>query len=286
LIWRRILWLGIAATVPLLQARLDRRMGEFQAQEEVLYLWSGKHVRALMPGLELLAADLYWIRTVQYFGGQRIFAQGKNFDLLLPLINITVTLDPRFDIAYRYGAIFLSEARPIGAGRPEEGVALLRRGTEAMPQSWRLRQELGFFYFTFLNDAETASQVLLEASEIPGAPFWLRSMAARFLVKGGEREAARQIWTTMYEHAEKGPIKENARIHLENLNAVDEADKLNRAVADFQAHFQHLPRSLEELQRTGFIRTPPVDRSGTLFAYDRETGRVTISKRSPFWRPE
>jgi len=33
----------------------------------------------------------------------------KRFDLLVPLVNITIALDPRLEIAYRYGATFLAE---------------------------------------------------------------------------------------------------------------------------------------------------------------------------------
>ena len=140
------------------QARIDVTAGRFRAQEEVLYLWSGEHVKRLVPGFENLAADLYWLRTVQYFGGQRLFVSDKRFELLRPLIDITTTLDPRLEIAYRYGAIFLSEPPPLGAGRPREGVEVLERGVSALPDSWRLRQDLGFFHFLFLGDAHTASR--------------------------------------------------------------------------------------------------------------------------------
>ena len=38
------------------------------------------------------------------------------YQLLYPLLDITTTLDPHFNIAYRFGAIFLSEPYPGGAG--------------------------------------------------------------------------------------------------------------------------------------------------------------------------
>ncbi|HET8646727.1 MAG TPA: hypothetical protein VFO85_14630, partial [Vicinamibacteria bacterium] len=41
--------------------------------KDVLYLWSGRHVKRMFPGFEHLAADIYWIRTVQYFGGKHAF---------------------------------------------------------------------------------------------------------------------------------------------------------------------------------------------------------------------
>jgi len=121
--WARYLPLMLLPAVPLAQMRVDRALGSLRSQEEVLYLWSGDHVKRLCLGFEGVMADIYWLRTVQYFGGQRAFSRSKDFSLLEPLIDITVSLDPRFEIAYRYGAIFLSEPKPLGAGRPEGGCA-------------------------------------------------------------------------------------------------------------------------------------------------------------------
>src|SRR4029078_6303148 len=135
-----------------------------------LYLWSGEHIRRLTPGFENVMADVYWLRTVQYFGGQRAFSTQKRFDLLVPLVNITIALDPRLEIAYRYGATFLAEPWPIGAGRPQEAIALLGRGIARNPHDRRLAQALVLFYFFFMKDPAKASQVLLDTAKIPGAP--------------------------------------------------------------------------------------------------------------------
>ena len=128
----RVLALALAALVPFFQSRIDATLGAYRAQEEVLYVTSGRDVRRLAPGFDGLAADLYWLRTVQYFGGQRLYAREKRFELLRPLIEITTDLDPRLVIAYKYGATFLSEPKPIGAGRPLEGIAILEKGVAAM----------------------------------------------------------------------------------------------------------------------------------------------------------
>ena len=62
----------LVPVVPWSQRHIDEHAGAFRAQEEVLYLWSGEHVKRLMPGYEGLMGDIYWLRTVQYFGGQRV----------------------------------------------------------------------------------------------------------------------------------------------------------------------------------------------------------------------
>jgi hypothetical protein len=266
------------------QARIDERFGAYRAQQETLYLWSGEHVRRLVPGFESMAASIYWLRTVQYFGGQRLFSRTKSFDLLLPLVDITTTLDPRLEIAYRYGAIFLAEPSPVGAGRPRDAVALLQKGAKALPQSWRLRQDLGFFYYLYLHDAPAASRVLLEAAGIPGAAFWLKTLAADLLAKGGHREAARKMWTQMHEQAEEGIIRANAAAQLEILDALDHADRLTAAVAEFERRQGRRPGTLAELKAAG-LGEALVDEAGVPFDYDVTSGVVSISRQSPYWRP-
>lgn len=281
-----LLMLLAAPLVPFSQQRIDRLAGAFRPQEEVLYLWSGEHVKRLVPGFESLAADIYWLRTVQYFGGQRRFAAEKRFELLRPLIEITTTLDPRLEVAYRYGAIFLSEPPPLGAGRPEDGVRLLERGVAAMPEAWRLRQDLGFFHYLFLKDAQTASRILLEAAEVKGAAFWLRTLAADLLTKGGDREASRRMWKQMLEQSEEGIIRDNARSRLSILDSLDAADAVARGVLEFEQRHGRRPARLEELVAAGLWRGPLVDAANVPFGYDAATGQVSIQETSPMWRPK
>jgi hypothetical protein len=239
-----------------------------------------------VPGFEGLAADIYWLRTVQYFGGQRSVASDKRFELLRPLIDITTALDPRLEIAYRYGAVFLSEPSPHGAGRPREGVLVLEQGVAALPHAWRLRHELGFFHYLFLGDAQAAARVLLEAAEIPGAAFWLRPMAADLLAKGGDRADSRRMWSQMFEQSEEGIIRENARARLKILDSLDLRDALARAVSEFERRHGRRPARLEELVAAGLWRGPLVDVGNFRFGYDAGTGRVFIQETSPMWRPD
>jgi len=280
-----ILALPVLALVFWVQVRIDRQLGAARTQQDVLYLWSGPHVRRLFPGFEGLAADLYWLRTVQYFGSSRAFAQDTRMPLLGPLLDITVTLDPRMEVAYRYGAIFLGEPVPLGAGRPREAVALLERGAQALTDNWRIRQDLGFLLFLYLDDYRRAAEVLLEASRRPGAAFWLKNMAADILARGGDRATARQMWRQIYEQSE-GVVRANALINLQVLEAFEQADRLTRLVEELTRRHGRRPRSLDEVRASGLLRSPAVDSSGTPFVYDAETGRVRVSPQSILHRPD
>lgn len=276
-----------AAAVPFVQREVDARLGTFRAQEEALYLWSGEKIKMLVPGLEDLMADVYWLRVVQYFGGQRAFAKDKRFDLLYPLVDITTTLDPRLMVAYRYGAIFLAEPRPIGAGQPEQAIALLDRGARATG-AWELRKEQAYFTFFFLKDAERASALLMETSKMPGSPYWLTNMAADMLVRGGQRRVGRRIWQDLYEaHGPRTSPGEVALRNLQYLDALDAIDVLDAAVQRFAAARGRRPSTLEELQAAAGRSLPLVDPSGVPFAYDASSGRISIDKeKSVLWRPQ
>jgi hypothetical protein len=276
----------LAPAIPWSQAQVERHAGRYRAQEEVLYLWSGRQVKRLFPGFEGVGADIYWLRTVQYFGGERLFASEKRFELLRPLIEITTALDPRLEIAYRYGAVFLSEGPPVGAGQPKEGIEVLAEGARRLPHSWRLRQDLGFFHYLFLHDAEGAAAILNQAADLPGAPFWLRTLAADLLLKGGNRADARRMWQQMFDQAEEGIIKENARLRLRALDSQDVADRLTALVAEAERRTGRRPARLEELSADGLWRGPLEDASGVPFGYDAATGKVSISRGSPLWRPD
>jgi hypothetical protein len=94
-----------------LQVARDRVYGDASLQASVLYVSSGPVLKRMALSFDTVLADLYWVRAIQYYGGTRRSPDPvKRFDLLYPLLDITTTLDPRFAIAYRFGAVFLANS--------------------------------------------------------------------------------------------------------------------------------------------------------------------------------
>ena len=273
------LLLGVAFA----QKRIDAALGAFSEQAGPLFSESPERLKLLVPGFELLLADIYWLRTVQYYGSQRAFNPEPHYKNLRPLIELTTTLDPRLELAYRYGAVFLSEGYPIGADQPEQGIEVLEKGVRELPDSWRLRWDLGAHWFFFMKDAKRAATVLREATGVPGAPYWLESLAARFL-EGDDRASAREIWRRHYETGEGG-MKENALYNLQLLDTLDLKDAYNAAIERFRQASGRAPESIGELARKGYVKDPaPRDATGSAFVYDAAAGRVKIARSSRMWR--
>src|SRR5688572_21331776 len=141
-----------------LQAMVSRRTPEPVANSSVLYVRSGAFLSRAALSYRSLVADIYWIRTVQHYGGtKRSTDAGRRYDLLYPLLDLTASLDPQFDIVYRFGAIFLAESFPSGAGRPDQAIALLEKGLAAQPGDWDLAQQIGFIHYWWRRDYTAAA---------------------------------------------------------------------------------------------------------------------------------
>jgi hypothetical protein len=254
--------------VAFVQTRIDDRFGQYRATEEILYIDNPAVLKRALVGFENVAADLYWLRTVQYFGGKRRDVDNKNFDLLEPLLRITVTLDPKFKIAYTYGATFLSEPFPMGAGMPLKGIALIDDGIRQHPDYWRFYLDKGFIYYWYLRDFEKAAETFLEGAKLEGAPFWMKTTAGRTLLEGGDRGTARGLWRLIYDTAETPQQRDNAAIHLMQLDALDQLDALRRVVAVFVERVGRHPQSWEELVSLGLLTGVPFDPTGSPYVLD------------------
>jgi len=251
-----------------LQSHIDESFGEYRSTEEILYIDNPRVLKKATLGYENLAADLYWLRAIQYFGGKRREVTTKNYDLLEPLLRITVTLDPHFKIAYTYGATFLAEPFPQGAGMPAKAVALIDDGIRLHPEHWRFYLDKGFLYFWYLRDYKKAAETFLEGSELEGAPYWMKTTAGRTLAQGGDRETARGLWQILHDTAETPQQRDNAAAHLMQLDALDQLDALRRVAGVFEERTGRYPQSWAELVSAGFLRTIPVDPTGAPYVLD------------------
>jgi hypothetical protein len=260
-----------------LQAHIDESFGSYRSTEEILYVDDPAVLKRALVGFENVAADLYWLRTIQYFGGKRRAEADKNFDLLEPLLRITVTLDPDFKVAYTYGATFLSEPAPFGAGIPEKAVGLIDEGIREHPDHWRFYLDKGFVYYWHLRDYRGAAEIFLEGSKLPGAPFWMQAMAGRALAQGGDREMARSLWQVLYDTAETSQQRENAVAHLMQLDALDQMDALRRVVAAYRERAGRGPKNWQELVAAGMLNGIPADPTGAPYVLDEATGEVRTS---------
>lgn len=296
-----ILVVGLGSLYPL-QQWIDDASPRQTISEEQLFLSSGNAIKRMSLGLNALAADLYWIRTVQYFGRKVIDSgvplsaaatKDLRMDLLAPLLDIVVTLDPQHIPAYRFGAIFLPE-RDMPAA-----TALVEKGIEQNPHEWRLYQDLGYIYWQAGNAAapeeqnEYYSKSALwfeKGGTVAGSPWWMRDLGGLMRIKGGSRDAARAIYSTYLANDDPN-IKAQAVERMKQLRSLDEVDAINSLIARYKGQQGECPPNLRvfaavlqsinmSIDERGF----PVDPDGFEYAYDPQKCKAELAAESTISR--
>jgi hypothetical protein len=235
-----------------LQTRIDAdTLAMYQDKDELL-LRSGALLKKLSLGYEPLLADVYWTRVVQYYG-VRARKPGATYEQLWPLLDITTTLDPKLMIAYRFGAVFLSERPPGGPGEADVAVDLVKRGIAENPDEWRLYEDLGFLYSIHLKDYKKAAEAYLEGSKNPNAQIWMKVMAARVAETGNELETSRLIWVGVYSSTKDELVRRRAAQHIDSLDAALGLKRLNEISEDYWRKFGRFPTSMQELRDAGLV---------------------------------
>jgi tetratricopeptide (TPR) repeat protein len=271
---------GVSAAAGVLHAR-EVAYPLAPVAERLLYLRSGKTADRIMLDFDALAADVYWIRSIQSYGRDlKNRNQPDRFALVGPLLDLTTTLDPHFLIAYRFGAVFLSFDPPNGPGRADLAIRLLEKGLAADPTRWQLAIDLGWIhYFHTLNSA-AAAEWFERAAALPNAPSWIGPLAAVTKAQGGNREGARQMLRGLAISQERY-LQRAAERGLQQLDALDAIDQLERLVQRFNEIHGRYPTGWQDLIADHALSAIPADRLSWPFIYDPATHRVAPSPQSP-----
>ena len=247
----------------------------------LMYVRSPEAISRAALSYRMLLADAYWIRALQHFGRARQVTQGeRHYDLLYPLLDLTTSLDPKFNIAYRFGSIFLTESPPGGPGRPDLAVTLLKKGLAAQPSRWEYGQDIGFVYYR-QRDYASAADWFGRAAAVPGAPNWLQSLEAVTRTRGGDRSTARQLWYALGTSTEDKWLRNESARRLRQLDALDAIDAVSGAIAAYKARTGGLPQTWADLTRAGYLRGVPLDPDGRPMQLDPKRGVVTLDPQSP-----
>ena len=281
-----------------LQAARERKYPVPDVVEDTVYVTSGSAVRRATGAFKALAADAYWIRAIQYYGGAKrrlaerplgpepppmlAAVESQEYDQLYTLLDITTTLDPLFDIAYRFGAVFLAEAYPAGAGRTDLAVKLLEKGLAARPDKWEYMHDIGFVYYWYAHDYRQASAWFQKASEVAAAPVWLKGLAATTLAQGGDRQSSRTIWQAILESSQVDWMRATAERTLVQFSAMDRIDNAQMQLDGYAQTRGIVVTDWGTAIRAGIFPGVPVDPAGTRYELTPE-GRVRLSPSSPLF---
>ena len=210
----RILLLAISVLAIYGSARLVEPVLEGKADADIAYLPSSDFIKMASLGYNELAADLYWFRAVQYYGGFRL--SQNDIHLFNHLAGMITDLDPHFIGAYKLSALVITEDLENFAAARD----LMIKGLRNNPDDYWLTFEMGFLHYLAGRDYREAEKYFRVAATLPNKD---GSRAARFAAdaasKGGNTEASIQLWNELAENSDNRHIRELAQRYIQRLEA-------------------------------------------------------------------
>jgi hypothetical protein len=184
-----------------------------QPLEELSYYPSGEHLRPLSLGHAETAADLAWLRAVQYYGEHR--RSDLRFTRMDHVFDILTTLAPHFVSAYVFGAFGLAQE---GFDFPK-AERLMEKGLENNPTSGRLAFEFGFLYYVRPQgrDLKRAAEMFELASHLPGGPPESARFAAFSRQNSGDLHVAYELWLGVAQTSSNRYLREMAQREMARI---------------------------------------------------------------------
>ena len=209
--WLLALVSGTAACLLSLQAY--QTLPHPQPLEELSYYPSGEHLRPLALGHSETAADLAWLRAVQYYGEHR--RTDLRFARMDHVFDILTTLAPHFVSAYVFGAFGLAQE---GFDFPK-AERLMEKGLENNPTSGRLAFEFGFLYYVRPQgrDLRRAAENFELAARLPDGPRESARFAAFSRQNSGDLHVAYELWLQVAQTSANGYMREMAQREMERI---------------------------------------------------------------------
>lgn len=285
--------LGMAGVV-LLASWVDKhpQVPVITSAEEELYV-KATTAKRLSLAFNGLAADWYWMRTLQYVGRKALNFQNSNpgqmslndlgdldLRILSPLLRLSTTLDPQFIAPYQYGAMILPTFDS------NEAISLLTYGIQQNPEQWRLYQHLGYVYWQ-RQEFQKSAEIYAAGGKLPKAPAWMAEMGARMTLEAGSREGARQMYQHLYQESSDEWVKQMLLRRMLQVDSFEQRDRIRAALKDYSTQTGKCPASWKDVAATlrQHLRLEPVtgaplDPAGTPYVLVKGGCDVDVDPRS------
>jgi len=266
------LGLGLAAAGGSALRVEDLRAGQVPGHH-LLYLPSGKYLKAVTFGYSNLAADLIYLWSIQYYSNYQIADRYEYLDRIYR--RVIAELDPLYIDPYLVGSMIMS----VEANRNDLALRLLDEGIARNPGEWILPFSAGFLCYNTLQDPARARSYFERVVRIPGAPSVAKRFYAEMFNRLGDKRTSLKYWTEIHESGDSDYVRQVSWLHVHDLSIDVALEDLADRVEAYRQARGALPRRLNDLVGAGFLAGLPTDPEGREYLYDRATGRVSSRSR-------
>lgn len=250
----------IVYTLSLCHVRLIRGDYKYRVRAAALPI-SNAALEALVVEFRGIVADYLLLEAANFIGRPSYDdASPEDWDAVARLLEQSSYLDPYFSQTYRLAQSTL----PWHANKIEDTITILKRSKKYRPWDWLPGFFMGFDYYFFLKDNLKASQILMESSQIPGAPLSLATLASRLASQAGQTEVALTFLLALAEKTDDTNVK---NIIEKRITALRGVLQIQRAIEKFKQRFGNSPKDLDELVETEMLHGLPDNPYGRPFSY-------------------
>ncbi|MBK7420923.1 MAG: hypothetical protein WAU44_18700 [Nitrospira sp.] len=252
---------------------LDGQRTAVARAEQLAYLPKGDYLKLAVLGYRQVVADLIWLQAVQHIGAKRDTQRGYSWTY--HAVDVLTDLDPTFVPPYQATGLFLG----VLAGRQEEGLAILNKGSRHNPLIWQLPFLAGYISYYERCDAAAAGEYFRVAAQVPGAPAYLPQLAARMTVESGDSTAALEFLDRFSRSVTDERLRESLLRRMKEIVQEQDLRFLEASIRRYRARYGQGPAKLEDLMLHGIISQLPEDPLGGHYEIDFLRGTVSASSK-------
>jgi tetratricopeptide (TPR) repeat protein len=203
---------------------------------------SATFLRAVTGYLHQLTSEILFVQSSVFLGGLKpgVDSQSYAASLAHNYRQIT-TLYPEFQDPYYYSQSYLSFVAPEFAQATNDILVTARK---AYPNNLIYPFFQGYNLFRYLDEPLKAAKLFRETSDLPEAPPMFGHLAVILAAQGGQLQAAIISLQALLRSTDDEGVK---KLYWEEIDAFQQALKVQKAAEAFQTAHQRYANSLNEL---------------------------------------
>lgn len=271
---RKFIALVVVAMLLGVAVGAEIQLGKIPSQDplgkDLLFLPSPEMVKILSLGNSGLAADIFYLWSIQYYS---LFRPSERFLYLSPVYNLITDLDPLYFDAYRIGALIMQIQTGGDQVELERAVRqLFDKGIRNLPESWELAEAAAWDMHMRFQNREAALHYAEIAVERTGAPARIKRMVGVWRDGGNRWTVDDSIiyWRQAVEDAVDAYDRKMCMSKLYDAVVLKDREVLDPRLGAYAAGTGSCADSWDELIRVGLLERVPLDLSGNPYGIDSE----------------